>query len=207
MRHDGVVRTVRGGVVGPRDGVDATSALSDSADRLWRRLRLDRIAGGRQAGHVIHEDMREHPRTVRAFVGIRWLLLGETVVGLTAIFIAAVLWSRGEHVPWAVWFRSTVVLFITASLYVFAWRAQLGYWWAYSRLRLFSRIFPIVTLIVATIPGLYPGWMVVEQIVFSLLMIGIGDLLTTDHMRAAFPRPAKVTDAEAVATSRRHVDS
>ncbi|MBF4577956.1 hypothetical protein [Frigoribacterium sp. VKM Ac-2530] len=187
--------------------MDATSALSDSADRLWRRLRLDRIAGGRQAEHVIHEDMREHPRTVRAFVGIRWLLLGETVVGLTAIFIAAVLWSRGEHVPWAVWFRSTVVLFITASLYVFAWRAQLGYWWAYSRLRLFSRIFPIVTLIVATIPGLYPGWMVVEQIVFSLLMIGIGDLLTTDHMRAAFPRPAKAAGAEAVVTSHRHVDS
>ncbi|MBD8608887.1 hypothetical protein IFT77_00100 [Frigoribacterium sp. CFBP 13729] len=187
--------------------MDATSALSDSADRLWRRLRLDRIAGGRQAEHVIHEDMREHPRTVRAFVGIRWLLLGETVVGLTAIFIAAVLWSRGEHVPWAVWFRSTVVLFITASLYVFAWRAQLGYWWAYSRLRLFSRIFPIVTLIVATIPGLYPGWMVVEQIVFSLLMIGIGDLLTTDHMRAAFPRPAKAAGTEAVVTSHRHVDS
>jgi hypothetical protein len=200
MGHDGVVRTVRGGVVGPRDGVEAASALSDSADRLWRRLRLDRIAAGSQAEHVIHEDMREHPRTVRAFMGIRWLLLGETVVGLTAIFIAAVLWSRGEHVPWAVWFRSTVVLFITASLYVFAWRAQLGYWWAYSRLRLFSRIFPIVTLIVATIPGLYPGWMVVEQIVFSLLMIGIGDLLTTDHMRVAFPRPAKVTDAEGAAT-------
>ena len=197
MRHDGVVQTVRGGVVGPRGGVDGTSALSDSADRLWRRLRLDRLAGGRQAEHVIHEDMREHPRTVRAFMGIRWLLLGETVVGLTAIFIAAVLWSRGEHVPWAVWFRSTVVLFITASLYVFAWRAQLGYWWAYSRLRLFSRIFPIVSLIVATIPGLYPGWMVVEQIVFSLLMIGIGDLLTTDHMRAAFPRPEKPTPADA----------
>jgi hypothetical protein len=193
MGHDGVVRTVRGGVVVPRDGVEPTSALSDAADRQWTRLRLDRIAAGRQAEHVIHENMREHPRTVRAFMGIRWLLLGETVVGLTAIFIAAVLWSRGEHVPWAVWFRSTVVLFITASLYVFAWRAQLGYWWAYSRLRLFSRIFPIVTLIVATIPGLYPGWMVVEQIVFSLLMIGIGDLLTSDHMRAAFPRPESAT--------------
>jgi len=165
--------------------------LSAAADRVWQRLQLDRLAGGRHSGYVIHEDMQRHPRTVRSFVGIRWLLFGETVVGLTAIFIAAVLTSRGEHVPWAVWFRSTVVLFITASLYVFAWRAQLGYYWAYSRLRLFSRIFPIVTLIIATIPGLYPGWMVVEQIVFSLLMIGIGDLLTSDHMRAAFPRPAK----------------
>jgi hypothetical protein len=191
MVHDGGVRVVRGGVVRPHEGADATTGLSLAADDLWRRLRLDRVAGGRQASYVIHEDMREHPRTVRAFMGIRWLLLAETVVGLTAIFIAAVLASRGEHVPWAVWFRSTVVLFLTATLYVFAWRAQLGWWWAYARLRLFSRIFPIVTLVVATIPGLYPFWMVVEQIVFSLIMIGIGDLLTSDHMREAFPRPAK----------------
>jgi hypothetical protein len=186
--------------VRPRGGVEATGAVSAAADRVWQRLRLDRVAGGRQADYVIHEDMREHPRTVRAFAGIRWLLLGETVVGLTAVFIAAVLASRGEHVPWAVWFRSTVVLLITFTLYVFAWRAQLGYYWAYARLRLFSRIFPIVTLIVATIPGLYPFWMVVEQIVFSLLMIGIGDLLTSDHMRATFPRPVKpATDAPPVA--------
>lgn len=191
MVHDGVVRLVRDGVVRTREGAEATTRLSDAADELWRRLRLDRLAGGRQASYVIHEDMREHPRTVRAFMGIRWLLLAETVVGLTAIFIAAVLTARGEHVPWAVWFRSTVVLFLTATLYVFAWRAQLGWWWAYARLRLFSRIFPIVTLVVATIPGLYPFWMVVEQIVFSLIMIGIGDLLTSDHMREAFPRPAK----------------
>jgi len=178
-------------VVRPREGVEATTGLSVAVDGVWRRLRLDRLAGGRQADYMIHEDMREHPRTVRAFMGIRWLLLAETVVGLTAVFIAAVLTSRGEHVPLAVWFRSTVVLMITLTLYVFAWRAQLGYWWAYARLRLFSRIFPIVTLVVAAIPGLYPFWMVVEQIAFSLIMIGIGDLLTSDHMRAAFPRPAK----------------
>ncbi len=65
----------------------------------------------------------------------------------------------------------------------------MGYYWAYSRLRLFSRIFPIVTLVIAAIPGLYPLWMTIEQIVFSLLMIGIGDILTTDHMRETFPRP------------------
>jgi hypothetical protein len=58
-------------------------------------------------------------------------------------------------------------------------------------LRLFSRIFPIVTLVIATIPGLYPLWMTIEQIIFSLLMIGIGDILTTDHMREAFPKPQR----------------
>ncbi|SOC88206.1 hypothetical protein SAMN05660766_1906 [Curtobacterium sp. 314Chir4.1] len=161
------------------------------ADRLWCRLRLDRLAGGRQAGYVIREDMLEHPDTVRSFRWIRWLLVAETVVGLTAIVVAVLLTHAGQTVSWAVWFRATVVLLITLTLYVFAWRAQLGYYWAYQRLRLFSRIFPVVTLVIAAIPGLYPFWMVIEQIVFSLLMIGIGDVLTSDHMRATFPKPAR----------------
>lgn len=161
------------------------------ADRVWCRLRLDRLAGGRQSGYVIREDMLEHPDTVRSFRWIRWLLVAETVVGLTAIVVAVLLTRAGESLSWAVWFRSTVVLLITLTLYVFAWRAQLGYYWAYQRLRLFSRIFPIVTLIVAAIPGLYPFWMVIEQILFSVLMVGIGDVLTSDHMRATFPKPAR----------------
>jgi hypothetical protein len=172
---------------------DASPPNGSRADALWCRLRLDRIAGGRQGGYVIREDMREHQRTVRTFFWIRWLLVAETVVGLAAIVIAIVLTHAGETVPWAVWFRSTVVLLITLTLYVFAWRAQLGYYWAYSRMRLFSRVFPIVTLVIAAIPGLYPLWMVVEQIVFSVLMIGIGDFLTSDHMRAAFPKPTRRT--------------
>ena len=61
--------------------------------------------------------------------------------------------------------------------------------WAYSRLRLFAQIFPVITLVIAAIPGLYPAWMITEQIVFSLIMIGIGDFLTSDHMRDAYRRP------------------
>ncbi|OIH97392.1 hypothetical protein BIU90_15680 [Curtobacterium sp. MCBA15_001] len=163
------------------------------ADRVWCRLRLDRIAGGRQADHVIQREMLEHPATIRSFRWIRWLLVAETVVGLAAIVVAVVLTRDGQTVPWAVWFRATVVLLITMTLYLFAWRAQLGYSWAYQRLRLFSRIFPIVTLVVAAIPGLYPFWMVIEQILFSVLMVGIGDVLTSDHMRTTFPKPPRST--------------
>jgi hypothetical protein len=187
------MRTIRSG--GPDPVTDASSrpalrGLSGAADRVWCALRIDRLAGGRQSGYLIREDMRQHPRTVRTFRWIRLLLLAETIVGLTAIVVAVLLTRAGETLPWAVWFRATVVLLITLSLYVFAWRAELGYFWAYSRLRLFSRIFPIVTLVIAAIPGLYPFWMVVEQIAFSVIMIGIGDFLTSDHMRQAFPKPA-----------------
>ncbi|GAA4685174.1 hypothetical protein [Frondihabitans cladoniiphilus] len=161
-------------------------------ERLWRTCQVDRLAGGRQHAYVVRQDMREHPTTVRTFRTFRWLLLGEVTVGVSAILIAIVLTAHGVVVPWAVWFRSTVVLMITLSLYVFAWRAQLGYYWAYARLKLFSRIFPVVTLIIACIPGLYPTWMVVEQIVFSALMVAIALLLSTRHMRAVFPAPARL---------------
>jgi hypothetical protein len=33
--------------------------------------------------------------------------------------------------------------------------------------------------------------MVVEQIVFAVLMIGVADVLTNDHMRAAFMSPSR----------------
>jgi hypothetical protein len=155
---------------------------------LW----LDRIAGGRQSSRVIEASMRDHPITLRTFAGIRWILASEIVVGLFSIVTAIVLTASGQSVDWAVWFRSVAVLGITITLFYFAWRAARGFYWAYSRLRLFSKIFPIVTLVIATIPGLYPLWMTVEQIIFSFLLIGVGDLLTTDHMRDAFPRhPAR----------------
>ena len=158
-------------------------------------LKIDRIAGGRGAEHTISEEMRSHPKTRRSFVAIAWLLAAEFVLGILAIVIAVVLQLNGNEVQFAVWMRGLVVLGMTATLFYFAWRAQKGYYWAYSRLKLFSKIFPVVTLVLAAIPGLYPLWMVTEQILFSLILIGVADYLSTDHMRAAFPKPPKRVDA------------
>lgn len=153
-------------------------------------LRLDRIAGGRQAGYAIDEDSRRHPKTRRSFRWILWLLVVELVLGIGAVVVALILAAGGDTVPFSVWMRTVVVLGMTATLFYFAWRASLGWRWAYVRLRLFAQIFPVITLVLAAIPGLYPVWMVTEQIVFSLIMIGIADFLTSDHMRAVFAAPA-----------------
>lgn len=153
--------------------------------------RLDRLAGGRHAGYIVPAEGREHPRTRRAFVVIFWLLVAELLIGLAAVVVAVVLTVNGVLVPFAVWMRALIVLAMTATLFYFAWRAQKGYYWAYSRLRLFSKIFPVVTLVLAAVPGLYPLWMVSEQILFSLLLIGVADYLDSDHMRSVFPKPAK----------------
>jgi hypothetical protein len=153
--------------------------------------RVDRIAGGSQSTFVIAPEMRDHPRTRRAFKAIVWLLVLEVVIGVAAVAVALLIAVGGGPVPWPVWMRTVVVLGMTGTLFYFAWRARHGFYWAYSRLRLFSKIFPIVTLVLAAIPGLYPLWMVTEQIVFSLVLIGVADYLDSDHMRAAFPRPLK----------------
>ncbi|WP_144881020.1 hypothetical protein [Microbacterium paraoxydans] len=160
-------------------------------------LRLDRIAGGRQAGVLISDAGRTHPRTVRAFTWILWLLVAELVLGVGAVVVALVLAADGDSVPFAVWMRTLVVLAMTGTLFYFAWRARRGWRWAYLRLRLFAQIFPVITLVMAAIPGLYPVWMVTEQIVFSLIMIGIADFLTSDHMRAVFAKDADADSTRA----------
>ncbi|MEO6144956.1 MAG: hypothetical protein ABIP19_13340 [Dermatophilaceae bacterium] len=153
-------------------------------------LEIDHFAGGRHADHTISEDMRTDPKTRRVFVAITWLLIVELLLGTAALAVPVLLHMR-DQVSWVVWMRLVVVLAMTITLFYFAWRAQRGYYWAYSRLRLFSKIFPIVALVTAAIPGLFPTWMVAEQIFFALILLGIAEYLSTEHMRAAYAKPPR----------------
>ena len=157
-------------------------------------LEIDRIAGGRHGDHTISEEMRTDPRTRHVFVAITWLLGVELLLGAGALVVPVMLGMRDE-VALVVWMRLLVVLAMTITLFYFAWRAQRGYYWAYSRLRLFSKIFPIVALVTAAIPGLFPLWMVSEQICFALILLGIAEYLSTEHMREAYAKPPKAPRA------------
>lgn len=151
--------------------------------------KIDRIAGGSKAGLIVPAEGLAHPKTKRAFAWITGLLAFELVLGVGAVVVAVIIAGNGEPVPFAVWMRTVVVLAMTATLFYFFWRSTKGYYWGYQRLRLFAQIFPVITLVMAAIPGLYPIWMITEHIVFSLIMIGVGDFLTGDHMREVFRKP------------------
>ena len=157
-----------------------------SFEPLFRRV--DRLAGGRQ--HDYRVPRSDDPRVARAFRWIAWILIACTALGIASVVFAVVLTAQGEIVGFAVWMRCLVVLGITATLFYFLWRARLGWYWAFRRLQLFSRIFPVVALVLAAIPGLYPVWVVTEQIAFSLLLIGVSDFLLSDPLREAYPKPA-----------------
>lgn len=151
--------------------------------------RLDRIAGGRHADHrvAVSDDLR----VVRSFRSVTVLLAIGFVLGIATVVIALVMTLDGVDVGLAVWMRCLVVLAITTTLFYFLWRARAGWYWAFRRLQLFSRIFPIVALVLAAIPGLYPFWVVTEQILFAVLLIGVSDYLQSDVMRAAYPKPER----------------
>jgi hypothetical protein len=156
--------------------------------------KIDRLAGGRKASIVVPSEGLAQSQTKRAFAWITWLLVFELVLGFGAVVYAVIIAEAGEPVPFAVWMRTVVVLGMTATLFYFFWRATKGFYWGYQRLRLFTQIFPVITLVITAIPGLYPMWMITEQIVFSLVMIGVGDFLTGDHMREVFRKPDSQTD-------------
>lgn len=88
------------------------------------------------------------------------------------------------------WWRLLVIFAIAATLFYFWFRAQAGWWWAYSRLRLFSVVFPVIAVSTCLIPGLYPGWMIIEQLVFSALVLICFVLLSQPEVRSAYRKPA-----------------
>ncbi len=151
--------------------------------------RLDRLAGGRAADHRV--AVSDEPKVRRAFRAMTILLAAGFVLGVATVVVASVMTLNGGDVGFAVWMRCLVVLAITTTLFYFLWRARAGWYWAFRRLQLFSRIFPVVALVLAAIPGLYPFWVVTEQILFAILLIGVSDYLQSDAVRAAYPKPQR----------------
>jgi hypothetical protein len=152
---------------------------------------LDRLAAGRRAGKRAHADALADPRVGRTF---RWaLVMLVALLIISAVTVATALWLKrqGEDVGIVGWMRGIVALLITCTLFYFWLRARSGAVWAWSRLTLFSKIFPLVTLAIAAVPNLLPVAIVTEMIVFSMVLLAMAWTLDSRVMRAAFvPRDA-----------------
>ncbi|WP_232531649.1 hypothetical protein [Microbacterium halophytorum] len=152
---------------------------------LFRRV--DRLAGGRDRDFRVPGAAAPGAAKALAIVGVILvvclLLGGGTVIAVFWLFAA------GHDVSLPVWVRGLVILGITASLFYFLWRAWIGWYWAFRRLQLFTRVFPIIALALTAIPGFFPTWMIVEQLVFAALLVAATVILSSAPIRAAFPKP------------------
>lgn len=151
--------------------------------------RLDRVGGGRHAAHRVPPHIRDDARVRRTFRRVALLLVLVFLIGSGAVGEAILQTVEGAPVSGVVWWRLLVIFAIAATLFYFLWRASLGYWWAYSRLRLFSVVFPVIAVTTCLIPGLYPAWMIAEQLAFSATLLLVARLLWSGHLRSGFARP------------------
>ncbi len=152
---------------------------------------LDKIAGGRSASLRVPEEARTRPDVRRVFHFVAAILVVLFVVGASAVAEAIELTREGNTVSPVVWWRLLVIFAIAATLFYFWFRAQAGLWWAYSRLRLFSIVFPAIALTTCFIPGLYPDWMILEQVTFSALVLLMFTVLSGRRVRDAYRKPAR----------------
>ncbi|MDC5695719.1 hypothetical protein OO014_00475 [Intrasporangium calvum] len=150
---------------------------------------LDRIGGGRKARLRVPAEHTEHPESRRILADVATGITAAFSLDVAAVLLAVVRNEMGDSLSWIVWTRLVMISLLTASLYYFVWRAQRGWWWAYSRMRLFTIIFPVVAVASCFIPGLYPTWMVIEQVALAGILVVVAALLNSRHLRAAYVKP------------------
>ena len=152
-------------------------------------LRLDRVAGGRWAAYRVEEVGRSREPVRRGFRQAAILLAVVLGLAVSAVAEAGLLHEQGNDLATVVWGRLVVILGLSLSLFYFLWRASRGWWWAYSRLRLFSLVFPVVAVATCAIPGLYPEWMVVEQLAVAAVLLLLAMVLSSPAVATVYARP------------------
>ena len=150
-------------------------------------LLIDRLGGGRDWQHEV--PGAAVPAARRGLIAVSWVLAVCLLLGVGTVVAVFWMFLHGAEITLPVWIRGLVIAGITASLFYFVWRAWIGKYWAFRRLQLFTRVFPIVALGLSAIPHFFPGWMIIEQLVFAALLIVAAVILSTPAMREAFPKP------------------
>ncbi|MBP2436333.1 hypothetical protein [Microbacterium amylolyticum] len=155
--------------------------------------RVDRLAGGRYRDAQV--PGAASPGAAAPLWTVFWLLVVCTVLGGITVATVGVLTLQGAPPPLLVWLRVGVLFAISVSLFYFLWRASIGWYWAFQRLLLFSRVFPFVAIALALIPGAFPWWVVGEQIAFAAVLIIIQFVMISAPMKRAFPKPQRAASA------------
>lgn len=152
-------------------------------------LLVDRLGGGRDWEHQV--SGATVPGARRGLIAVSAILGACLLLGTGTVIVVFWLFLTGHTVTLPVWIRGLVILGITASLFYFVWRAWIGKYWAFRRLQLFTRVFPVIALVLSAIPHFFPLWMIVEQLVFACLLIVAAVILSAPPMREAFPQPQR----------------
>lgn len=110
--------------------------------------------------------------------------LAVAVLTLVAIFL---LRDHTTLVNDAVWVRGTIVVLSAALMFTFTVRAAQGSRGAHRRVRILSAVMVVAIAVIVALPGMFPLWMKIDQVVCGLILIGL--LVTAIRFRWTGDRP------------------
>jgi CDP-diglyceride synthetase len=121
----------------------------------------------------------------------------STIRAMCAIYLAATVvtlgflaWKEGDRslVTEDAWVHGVILLVFAVVLVRVATRAASGDRRAYLRLRIIGFVVPAASVVEALIPGLFPGWMRVEQLVYGVWLLAVVALASRPAVRRSFAR-------------------
>jgi uncharacterized membrane-anchored protein len=132
-------------------------------------------------------DRAPAPRTTLTSMKNVKLLVG-TYLAVAVLTLAAIVLLRDDRaaVTDAVWVRGTIVVLSATLLFAFAVRADRGSRGAYRRVRVLSAVMVVAIAVIVVLPGVFPVWLKVDQVVCGLLLLGVVLLANRHDVRARF---------------------
>ncbi|GAA3285954.1 hypothetical protein Dvina_03555 [Dactylosporangium vinaceum] len=97
----------------------------------------------------------------------RLLTAGYLTLSVAALVLAYVLRHHPDLVTDAVWVRGSLVVASAVVANVLAWRGDVR------RLRIVAIVMTVAIAVVVSIPGLFPVWLRIEQVLCGLLLLGV----------------------------------
>jgi hypothetical protein len=96
-------------------------------------------------------------------------LLAGAYLGVAVLTLGAIIVLRNDTaaVNDAVWVRATIVVASATLMFVLALRAS------YRRIRILSTVMVVAIAVIVALPGMFPLWMKIDQVVCGLLLVGL----------------------------------
>jgi len=101
----------------------------------------------------------------------------------TLVTLGVLIWKRNaaDVATTEAWTHAFIVCVFAAVLLSVVHRAATGTRGAYRRLQIVSVVLPVVSLLEAVIPGLFPTWMRIEQLLYALLLLFVALLVRSSR--------------------------
>jgi hypothetical protein len=137
---------------------------------------------------VLSAEQLAQPSLRASMRCVRWLVAAFIGTNLAALTINLVYAHSSGIVTEVTWTRTFILLGAGAVLLFFANGVGRGSFKSYLYVRIESAVLLVTVIVLVAIPGLLPGWMVVQQLVCGVLLLAITIVTSATPLRAAFQR-------------------